>query len=157
MKSKGAKLEKEIERVVKLYEQEPDPLVLVLQKAQERLGYLPAEAIELIAEKLKVFPSQVYGVITFYSQFRMEPCGENMVRICHGTACHVRGAEKISTAVCDHLGIDEGETTQDGKFTVERVFCVGSCSLAPIIRINEHTYGRLTPRAAQSVVKKYEK
>lgn len=157
MRQKEAKLGREIERIVKLYEQEPDPLVLVLQKVQERLGYIPPEAIEIVAEKLKVFPSKVYGVTTFYSQFRMKPSGQNIIRICHGTACHVRGAEKISTAVCDHLSIAEGGTTQDGKFTVERVFCVGSCSLAPIMRVNEHIYGRLTPRAAQSAVRRYEK
>lgn len=129
-------------------------LIPLLQAVQNAFGYVPEEAIEPIAEALRVAPSRVYGVLTFYAQFRLKPIGENVIRVCHGTACHVGGAERISERVCEELDVEEGETSADGRFTVEKVFCVGSCSLAPVIRVNEHTFGRLTEDKARRVVRK---
>jgi NADH-quinone oxidoreductase subunit E len=128
-------------------------LIPILQEVQEAFGYIPCEAIGPIAEALGIFPSQVFGVLTFYAQFRLKPVGENVIRICHGTACHVGGAEKITDTICQELGVEEGETTKDGRFSVERVFCVGSCSLAPVIRINGQTFGRLNQQSARKIIR----
>jgi NADH:ubiquinone oxidoreductase subunit E len=130
-----------------------DVAIPVLQELQERYGYLPAEALKYLAEKTECTPAQIYGVVTFYAQFRLKPVGKHMVRVCHGTACHVRGAEHISAAVSDTLHVKEGETTADGLYTVERVACLGCCSLAPVVMIDETVYGRLTRSEVQKVFK----
>lgn len=129
-------------------------LIPLLQAVQNAFGYVPEEAIEPIAEAIGIFPSQIYGVLTFYAQFRLKPMGENAIRVCHGTACHVGGAERIMDRICEQLGIEEGETTPDGKFSVEKIFCVGSCSLAPVVQINGRTYGRLSKSGVGRLVKR---
>ncbi len=129
-------------------------LIPLLQAVQNAFGYVPEEAIEPIAEATGVFPSQIYGVLTFYAQFRLKPMGESAIRVCHGTACHVGGAERIMDRICEELGIEEGETTADGKFSVEKIFCVGSCSLAPVVQINGRTYGRLNENAVGRLVRR---
>jgi NADH-quinone oxidoreductase subunit E len=111
--------------------------------------------MERIAERSGVPAARVFGVASFYSQFRFEPVGRHIVRVCHGTACHVQGAVAVTEAICDELGVAEGGTTEDGKFTVEPVACLGCCSLAPVIMIDEDTYGRLTPDEARNIVKDY--
>ncbi len=131
---------------------DPGRLIGVLQHVQERLGHVPPPAIPRIADALGLFSSQVYGVLTFYSQFRLEPVGDHIIRVCHGTACHVGGAESVMDATCEELGVTEGGTTPDRRFTVEKVFCVGSCSLGPVLRVDEHTYGRLNQAKARRVV-----
>ena len=128
-------------------------LITVLQKAQEIYGYLPKEVIYYVAEKTGVSPARVMGVATFYSQFRLEPMGKYLVMICEGTACHVNGSEKVAKAVSEYLGIESGCTTKDGLFTLEKVACLGCCSLAPVIMINGEAYGNLTPEKAVSVLK----
>ncbi|MBA7615141.1 NADP-reducing hydrogenase subunit HndA [subsurface metagenome] len=98
---------------------------------------------------------RIWGVVTFYGQFYLSPRGRNIIKVCHGTACHIGAAEKITDALYQELGVDEGDTTEDGKFTVERVACLGCCSLAPCVMINEKTHGRLTPRKIKKIIKKY--
>ena len=132
-------------------------LIPVLQEAQKQYGYLSQDILETIAGDLGLPLSQVYGVVTFYSQFRLQPHGENIIRVCHGTACHVSGAQEITAAVEKKLGIKSGGTTRDRKFTLETVACLGCCSLAPVMMINEETHGRLTASKARKVVRKYGK
>ncbi len=131
-------------------------LIPLLQKVQEELGYIPKEAVEPIAEVLNLFPSQVQGVITFYSQFFTEPRGRNIVRVCRGTACHVRGGRTILKVVKRNLGIEEGKTTEDFKFTLETVACLGTCFLAPVMMVNRSYFGKLVPPRVQSIIRQYD-
>ena len=130
-------------------------LIPVLQEVQSEVGYLSPDSLQAIAEGLAIPLSQVYGVATFYTQFRLKPIGQHLVRVCHGTACHVGGAEKVSAAIESGLGIKDGETTADGKFTVESVACLGCCSLAPVMMVDNETFGRLTPESAIKAVKEF--
>jgi NADH-quinone oxidoreductase E subunit len=130
-------------------------LIPVLQEAQAALGYLPKDAIAAIAEGLSIPVSQVYGVATFYTQFRLKPAGKHLIRVCHGTACHVGGAGAISEALEEALQVKDGQTTSDGKFTLESVACLGCCSLAPVMMIDGETYGRLTKESAAKALKDF--
>jgi NADH-quinone oxidoreductase subunit E len=130
-------------------------LIPILQQVQAEIGYLPPPVMERIAERAGVSPARVFGVASFYSQFRLEPVGRHIVRVCHGTACHVQGAGAVTEAICSELGVEDGGTTDDGKFTVEAVACLGCCSLAPVIMIDEETFGRLTPDQAREIVRNY--
>lgn len=131
-------------------------LIPMLQKLQTAYGYLPQDVIARLSERTGLFISQIMGVATFYSQFRLEPVGKNVVKICFGTACHVIGAENIADAICHELGITLGGTTDDRQFTVESVACIGCCSLAPVITINEETHGRLTPETARQAIRDFK-
>jgi len=131
-------------------------LIPLLQKLQNAYGYLPRDVIERLSERMGIFVSQIMGVVTFYAQFRLEPIGKNLVRICFGTACHVNGAENIADAICRELGIKLGGTTLDKMFTVGSVACLGCCSLAPVIMINDETHGRLTPDKARDVIREFK-
>ncbi|NPA75292.1 MAG: NADH-quinone oxidoreductase subunit NuoE [Euryarchaeota archaeon] len=135
------------------YEPEPSSLIPLLQKTQEHFGYLPEEALEEISRYLNIPLSRVYGVATFYAQFRFEPLGKYVIKICHGTACHVNGAVNIAEAIKEEIGIEEGQTTEDGLVTLERVACLGCCSLAPVIMINDKVYGKLTPDKVRKIIK----
>lgn len=139
------------------FERSPSSLIPLLQKTQETFGYLPKEAIEEISRYLGVPVSRVLGVATFYAQFRFEPLGKYVIKICHGTACHVNGAENIAQALREETGIDEGQTTPDGLITIERVACLGCCSLAPVIMINDKVYGKLTGEAVRKLIRKLKK
>ncbi len=130
-------------------------LIPVLQQVQERVGYLPPEVMERIAERVGVPPARVFGVASFYSQFRLEPVGKYVIKVCHGTACHVQGANTITEAICEELGVEEGATTPDGKFTISSVACLGCCSLAPVMMIGDETFGRLTPDTARKIVREF--
>ena len=130
-------------------------LIPLLQKLQDAYGYLPQEVIERLSERTGIFASQIMGVVTFYAQFRLEPIGKHVVRICFGTACHVIGAENVADAICRELEVALGETTEDRLFTVESVACLGCCSLAPVIMIGDETYGRLTPDTAREVIREF--
>lgn len=138
---------------IRSYPPEPSSLIPLLQRTQERFGYLPREILEEIANYLGIPLSRVYGVATFYAQFRFEPLGKYVVKVCHGTACHVNGAVNIAQALKEELGIEEGQTTEDGLITLERVACLGCCSLAPVIMINEKVFGKLTPDKVRKLVK----
>lgn len=128
-------------------------LIPVLQRSQEAFGYLSSDTLKGISEELDIPLSDIYGVVTFYSQFRLKPSGQYIIKVCHGTACHVGQSEGISEALEDELKIAHGDTTPDKKFTLERVACLGCCSLAPCIMINNETYGRLTPDKARQIVR----
>ena len=126
----------------------PGSLITILQQAQEIYGYLSQEAILYISERTGILPAKIYGVATFYAQFRLQPVGKYLIMMCKGTACHVNGADRVEEAVVGHLGIQDGETTEDGIFTLNNVACLGCCSLAPVMMIKsadgEETYGNLT-------------
>jgi NADH:ubiquinone oxidoreductase subunit E len=131
-------------------------LIPLLQRAQETDGYITRERIA--RSTLSVDPaSQIYGVTTFYAQFRLHPVGKNLIRVCHGTACHVSGANDITKAIEDTLGVCNGETTPDRLFTIETVSCLGCCSLAPVIMVNHTTHGNLTEKEVKKVLKQYQK
>ena len=144
-----------VDEVVARHGTAPGTLIPILQDVQERLGYLSPETMERIGEKTGVPPARVFGVASFYSQFRLKPVGKYIIKVCHGTACHVQGAVSVSEALIDELKTAEGETTADGTFTLTSVACLGCCSLAPVMMIAEDTFGRLTPDAARKVVRKY--
>ncbi len=135
------------------YDGAPGELIPLLQSAQEHFGYVPRRAIKYISEVTGIPESEIYGVITFYSQFRLQPMGKHVVRICVGTACHVSGVRSIVEAIQDELGIEVGDTTADGLFTLFTVACLGCCSLAPVIMIDDNTHGRLTPASARRLLK----
>ena len=122
------------------------PLIPLLQEIQNEFGYIPPESIPVIARALGLSPSQAQGVITFYANFYMTPRGKNIVRVCRGTACHVRGGKTILKLVKQHLGVEEGETTQDFEYSLETVACIGVCALAPNIVINRQTHGQMNPK-----------
>lgn len=131
-------------------------LIPLLQEVQERIGYLPRWALEEVAQGLDLSLAKVVGVATFYSFFRLKPKGRSIIRICTGTACHVRGAEKVMAAVKEKLGIGPGESTADGKFSVETVACAGACGLAPLMTINDEVYGRLTREEVVRILRELE-
>ncbi|MFZ7133553.1 MAG: NADH-quinone oxidoreductase subunit NuoE [Eubacteriales bacterium] len=127
-------------------------LITILQKAQDIYGFLPLSVLKYVAKETGVKPAKVYGVATFYTQFRLEPVGEYLIMLCQGTACHVNGAKSIEEAVCEELNIKEGETTEDLLFTLNNVACLGCCSLSPVMMINGETYGNLTPQKAKEIL-----
>lgn len=146
----------DIEEVLNVLDVSPrSNLIGVLQGVQDRLGYLPPAALGQISRRTRIPLSRIYGVATFYSQFRFAPVGEHIVRVCHGTACHVSGAQRVSEVVVQELGIEEGETSEDGLFTLEHVACLGCCSLAPVMMVDETTYGRLDRGAVRRVLARY--
>lgn len=147
---------KALEGVLERYAGTEGALIPILQETQEIYGYLPEEAMRAIAQRLKIPFSRVYGVATFYTQFHLKPRGRNIIRICQGTACHVRGAARVLEAVSGALGVSKNGTTPDLRFTLETVACLGACGLAPVMMVNEDTHGRLTPQQAVEIIKRYE-
>jgi NADH-quinone oxidoreductase subunit E len=139
------------------YDGEPGELIPLLQSAQDHFGYIPRRAISYISGVTGAPESEVYGVITFYSQFRLQPMGKYVVRACAGTACHVSGAKTIIETIEDELGIEVDGTTEDGLFTFQTVACIGCCSLAPVIMVNDDTHGRLTPSSLRKLLRKYKR
>ena len=145
-------MEEHLKAIFSVYRGEPGELIPVLQHVQEELGYLPEEAITEIARFIGVSESRVFSVATFYAQFRFTPTGRNRVMVCRGTACHVRGGEKILAEMEKQLGIKEGETTPDMEFSLETVACIGACGLAPTMMINRNTYGHLTTEKISGIL-----
>jgi NADH:ubiquinone oxidoreductase subunit E len=137
---------KQIDTIIGNYRGQRWGLIPLLHDVQMAVGYIPPEAIPRIASGLGLFPSQVQGVITFYTQFYTEPRGKNIVRVCRGTACHVRGGKTILKLVKQELGLEEGETSPDLEYTLETVACIGVCALAPNIVINQETHGNMNPK-----------
>lgn len=142
-----------IKSVLDTYADIDGSLITILQHAQDIYGYLPADVLYHIAERIGSTPAKVMGVATFYSQFRLQPVGKYLIMLCQGTACHVNGSEKIEEAITEELGIADGETTSDGLFTLKNVACLGCCSLSPVMMINDETYGSLTPEKAKEILK----
>jgi NADH-quinone oxidoreductase subunit E len=132
-------------------------LITILQKTQDIYGYLSMDAIRYIAAKTGIAPAKIYGVATFYTQFRLKPIGKNLIMLCKGTACHVNGADLIEEAVTEYLGVGDGETTPDGIFTLNNVACLGCCSLAPVMMVKradgEETFGNLTKDSVKAILK----
>ena len=137
---------KQIDAIIGNYREQRWGLIPLLHDVQLAVGYIPPEAIPRIASGFGLFPSQVQGVISFYTQFYTEPRGKNIVRVCRGTACHVRGGKTILKLVKQELGLEEGETTPDLEYTLETVACIGVCALAPNVVINQETHGNLNPK-----------
>lgn len=128
-------------------------LITILQHTQDIYGYLPKEAIIKISEATGIAESEIMGVGTFYTQFRFQPVGKYLIMLCQGTACHVNSSELILQTIKDELGIDDGETTDDGLFSLKCVACLGCCSLSPVMMINDNTYGSLTPDKTKKILK----
>ncbi len=139
------------------YRPDAGELIPLLQLAQDHYGYVPDWAVQQISAVSGVSASDVFGIVTFYAQFRLQPLGKYVIKQCHGTACHVNGAKELQEVMEEELGIQMGETDQDGLFTLEKVACLGCCSLAPVIMVNEETHGRLTPRKLRRVIRNYRK
>ena len=144
----------QVEKVVTEYRQKRWPLIPLAQKIQSELGYIPPQSIPIIARALKLFPSQVQGVISFYEQLHIRLRGKNIVRVCRGTACHVRGGKTILKLAKQNLGIEEGETTSDMGYTLETVACIGVCALAPNIVIGDRVFGDMNPKKIEQLTKK---
>ncbi|MEI7596656.1 MAG: NADH-quinone oxidoreductase subunit NuoE [Bacteroidota bacterium] len=147
----------ELKDICKSFNNEAGELINVLHKAQHHFGYLPADVQEVIAEGLRIPVAKVFGVVTFYSYFTMTPKGEHPISICMGTACYVRGAEKVLEEFKRILKIQVGETSVDGKFSLSSLRCVGACGLAPVVMIGEKTYGRVSPDGVKDIIKEYQK
>jgi NADH-quinone oxidoreductase E subunit len=137
------------------YQGEMGALIPLLQSAQGTYGYIPESAIDHISEVVGIPAADIYGVITFYSQFRLKPMGKNIIKICDGTACHVNASTAILRTVEDELKVNGDETTEDGLFTLQKVACLGCCSLSPVIMINDETHGKLTPKKVTKLLKEY--
>lgn len=146
----------ELAPVLEKYGKVPGSLITILQKTQDIYGYLSLDAINYIAVKTGIKPAKIYGVATFYTQFRLKPIGKNLIMLCQGTACHVNGAKLIEEAICEHLNIKDGETTEDGLFTLNNVACLGCCSLAPVMMVKnsdgDETYGNLSKDSVRSAL-----
>jgi NADH-quinone oxidoreductase subunit E len=137
--------------ILAFYEGKRSELIPVLQETQGVFRYLPKEAIRLIADFLHITEGQVYSVASFYRQFRLMPLGKNVVTVCRGTACHIRGAPQVSDEISKSLGLKEGETSTDMEYTLESVACIGCCALAPVVKVNHKLYGELTREKAREL------
>ncbi|MDY0201759.1 MAG: NAD(P)H-dependent oxidoreductase subunit E [Bacteroidales bacterium] len=145
-----------LKEICKSFNNQGGELINVLHQAQTHFGYLPAEVQEIIAYELNIATAKVYGVVTFYSYFSMIPKGKHPISICTGTACYVRGAEKVVDEFKKVLKLNVGETTADGKFSLGCLRCVGACGLAPVVLIGEKVYGRVSPDGVKAILKEYE-
>jgi NADP-reducing hydrogenase subunit HndA len=145
-----------IKEICKSFENKGGELINVLHKVQGSFGYLPAEVQEAVARELDVSVAKVYGVVTFYSFFTMLPKGKHPISICTGTACYVRGAEKVLEEFKKELKIQVGETTPDGRFSISCLRCVGACGLAPVVMVGEKTYGRVAPEMVKDILSNYK-
>ena len=145
----------ELDEFIESLNYDKTELIAILHRAQHIFGYLPMVVQSHIAKKLKINVSKVYGVVTFYSYFRMEPKGQYVISVCLGTACFVRGSGKILEKIEEILKIKNGETTYDGKFSLTTLRCVGACGLAPVMQINDKTYGNITPKKKKKILSEY--
>lgn len=147
---------KELDKIIDEYRDMQGNLIIILQKAQEIYNYLPREVIAHISKETGYSQAKIYGVATFYTQFRLKPIGKNLILLCQGTACHVSGSKMVEEAIVDYLDIEDGETTEDGLFTLNNVACLGCCSLAPVMMIQndegEETYGNLTAEKVKEIL-----
>lgn len=154
MSDQKEKYEK-LRQAIETHKDQKGALMPILQEAQGIFGCVPRDVQEIIADALGTTLSEVYGVATFYSQFSLEPKGENVIGVCLGTACYVRGSQKVLDKVSSELGIEVGKTSKDGKFTLQSTRCLGACGLAPVMMINEEVYGRLVPEDVPGILDKY--
>jgi NADH:ubiquinone oxidoreductase subunit E len=145
---------KAIDAIVERYRNIPGSLLMALEKAQDTCTYLPLELQRYIAERMNISPSVVYGVVTFYSYFSISPKGRKVIKVCKGTACYVKHSADILERLKMHLGIKEGEVTEDGEYSIEEVRCLGACGLAPVTMIGEQTFGLVNPDRAEKILEK---
>lgn len=143
----------QLDPVIQKYKGKKGSLIPLLQGTQNLFGFIPREAFLKIAADTGISLSDLYGVATFYAQFRLNPVGKHIIKVCHGTACHVQNANEISESIEESLNIKDGQTTEDGFYTLESVACLGCCSLAPVMMIGENTYGKLTGKDAVRILK----
>ena len=149
------KLKKETEELLSKYEKKEDNLIKILEEIQVKYGYIPKVCAYKISTYLEIPLAQIYGVITFYSRFTLKPKGKYHISVCLGTACFVKGSKEILEAAKQKLGIEEGETTSDGKFSIDNTRCVGACGLAPVFTINEEVYGKATVKKMNEILDEY--
>mgnify|MGYP000948775869 FL=1 len=147
---------KKIQEICKKFDNNEGELINILHSVQGEFGYLPAEVQEIIARELKISVAKIYGIVTFYSFFTMIPKGEHPISVCLGTACYVRGAEKVLDEFRKQLNIKVGESTSDGKFSINCLRCVGACGLAPVVMIGDKTYGRVAPEQVKGILEEYK-
>ncbi len=152
-----AEFERQMDNILSHYEGDRDELTTILQEVQAQFSYLPEEALRKVAEFLKITVSEVYAVATFYALFRLKPSGKKMVRVCRGTACHVRGGSHVLHEVQKRLGIKPGETTKDMEYSLEKVACIGACALAPNIAVDKVTYGHITSKKLEEIFGDWKK
>jgi len=145
-------MEKSLEMIFSEYEGKRENVIPILQKIQDEYTYLPKQMMAEVADYTRVPASDIYGVATFYAQFRFTPTGENIITVCRGTACHVRGAPRIFDEVTDQLNLEGEGTTEDKKYTVETIACIGCCALAPVMTINEEVHGGLTKQKVRKLI-----
>lgn len=145
-----------LDALIAKYKGKKGNLIPILQGTQEMLGYIPAEAFHKISRETGLKLSEMYGVATFYAQFRLQPVGKHIIKVCHGTACHVQNANAVTEALQETLGIKDGETTEDRFYTLESVACLGCCSLAPVMMISGNTYGKLNKTEAVKIIKEIQ-
>jgi NADH:ubiquinone oxidoreductase subunit E len=147
-----------LETIVKKHREKDGNVISLMQDTQEVFGYIPREAVSYFSEELGIALSRFYGVVTFYSQFHLNPRGKNIISVCCGTACHVKGGSKIADRVLKDLGLAaDGETTADKEFTFEVVRCVGACSIAPVVLVNDKAYAEMTPDGTAKLIKQLKK
>ena len=156
MSPKRQEMEERTKQIVAPWKGTRGGTIPVLQEVQKVFGYLPEEALMAISRELKIPPSELFGVATFYAQFHLKPRGRHVVRVCRGTACHVRGSLKVLEKVKEKTGVDENETTEDLRFTIEPVACLGACGLAPVMMVDSQTFGRLVPDMVPGILEKFE-
>ena len=145
-----------LDEIITKYKSQNGPLIPILQHAQEVYGYLPTDVLKHISKATRIPLARIYGVVTFYAQFRLTPSGRNVINVCLGTACHVRGGAKVLETIEKELKIKDGATTPDRRFTLEVVACIGACGLAPVISINNEVHGRLVPESIKGILAEYE-
>jgi len=145
-----------VDSILEPYLGKKEMIIPIMQKVQDHYGYLPRPAMEYVARRMRIPLSRLYGVTTFYAQFKMKPRGRYIIRVCKGTACHIQGSPKIAERIEELLDIPSGETTDDLKFTLEEVACIGACALAPVIMINDNPHGRLSPDKMKEILDSYE-
>lgn len=147
----------QVDEIIEKNNYDQGAAMIMLQQVQASYGYISPEMIERITELTDIPASDIYGVVTFYSQFRLTPVGEKLIQVCHGTACHLAGAEQLSDAVITATGAQAGETSDDGKFTLEHVACLGCCSHGPVMTINDEVYAKMTPEKVKRLIKQQKK
>lgn len=150
------RIKQEMEEILKVYEPEKDNLIQILNDVQEKYGYIPKLAQLEISEYLNVPMAEIYGVVTFYSRFTLEPKGKYNISVCLGTACFVKGSQKILDRVKERLNLEEGKTSEDGKFSIDTTRCVGACGIAPVFTVNDEVYGRATVKKLDEVLNEIE-
>lgn len=156
MNPKKLEMEERTKQIVAPWKGRRGGTIPVLQEVQKEFGYLPEDTLMAISRELKIPPSELFGVATFYAQFHLKPRGRHVVRVCRGTACHVRGSLKVLEKVKERTGVDENETTEDLRFTIEPVACLGACGLAPVMMVDSQTFGRLVPDMVPGILEKFE-